>query len=132
MSIQKVLEFHNKFSLPEESSPGFPVDEDMDFRVHRQAEEGDELYAAWQEDNFVGAFDALLDTAYIVYGTALRMGITPEMWDAGFEAVHAANMRKERATNPSQSKYGTTVDIIKPAGWIGPEDILRKILGVNN
>ena len=132
MSIQKVLEFHNKFSLPEEPSPGFPKEEDMEFRLMRQAEEGDELYAAWQEGDIVKALDALLDSAYIVYGTALRMGITPEMWDAGFEAVHAANMRKERATEASQSKYGTTVDIVKPAGWTGPEDILRKILGVNN
>lgn len=133
MSIDKVAEFAAKFSLPAEPSPRFPEeDKDMEFRLMRQAEEGDELYAAWCQGNIVKGFDALLDTAYIVYGTALRMGITPEQWEAGFEAVHAANMRKERATEASQSKYGTTVDIIKPKGWKGPEAALRRILGVSN
>lgn len=131
MTIHKVFEFHQKFDLPAEPTPRFPEKvADIEFRLMRQAEEGDELYEAVCHGDFVKAFDALLDAAYIVYGTALRFGITPEQWDRGFEAVHAANMRKIRAERKEDSKYGNTTDIVKPAGWTGPEDVLRKILGM--
>lgn len=128
MSIDLVKEFHDKFNLPAEPKPGFPEVQDMIFRIARQEEECDELSDAYEEDDLVKAFDALLDAAYIVYGTALRLGITPEMWKEGFAAVHAANMAKVRATDPSQSKYKNTVDIVKPAGWVSPEDRLAVIL----
>lgn len=36
-----------------------------------------------------------------------------------FLDVHAANMRKERGTAHT-SKYGNSYDIVKPAGWVGP------------
>jgi predicted HAD superfamily Cof-like phosphohydrolase len=132
MTIHKVVEFHNKFALPAEPAPAFPEADDMHFRVNRQLEELLELADAYEEQNLVKAFDALLDSAYILYGTALRMGITPDQWDAGFAAVHKANMQKIRAARPEDSKYGTTVDIVKPAGWTGPEETLARILGENN
>ena len=37
------------------------------------------------------------------------------LWDE----VHAANMRKERGSE-STSKYGNKYDIVKPAGWVPP------------
>ena len=40
--------------------------------------------------------------------------------DKYFEEVHAANMRKERGTAVT-SKYGNSFDIVKPAGWTGPD-----------
>lgn len=130
MSIHLVKEFHDKFSLPAEDTPRFPCEEDMNFRVKRQAEECEELWEAYLEHDIVGGFDALLDAVYIAVGTALRFGITPEQWDKGFAAVHAANMRKVRATHEGESKYKTTVDIVKPKDWTGPEEHLARILGV--
>jgi len=37
-----------------------------------------------------------------------------------FLEVHNANMRKERGTQKT-SKYGNSFDIVKPAGWVGPD-----------
>lgn len=128
-NYEKVLQFTKKFDLPTEPRAQFPNDKDMHFRILRQEEECRELLEAWQGDDLVKSFDALLDAAYIVYGTAIRMGITPAMWDAGFAAVHEANMNKVRAAKPEDSKYGTTVDIVKPAGWTGPEEMLAMLLG---
>jgi len=45
-----------------------------------------------------------------------------------FLEVHEANMRKERG-NPKTSKYGNGFDIVKPAGWVGPN--IDKVLIAN-
>jgi predicted HAD superfamily Cof-like phosphohydrolase len=55
------------------------------------------------------------------YDIALRMGLNylsfMEMWTD----VQRANMTKVRATDSSQSKRKTSLDVIKPEGWIGPD-----------
>jgi predicted HAD superfamily Cof-like phosphohydrolase len=91
-------------------------------------EELDELKEALETKDHVKAFDALLDLAYVTYGTALFMGVDPQQWHAGMAAVHRANMAKERATKPSESKRGTTFDVVKPLGWTAPEKALEEIL----
>jgi predicted HAD superfamily Cof-like phosphohydrolase len=47
-----------------------------------------------------------------------------ELW----KQVHAANMRKVRAEVPSDSKRGSTFDVVKPPGWVSPEAALYGIL----
>lgn len=128
MSILKVQEFAKKFDLPAEPKPQFPVPADFMFRNGRLTEEVGEGLDAFMLDDFVAYFDSLLDLAYIVYGTALRVGITPEQWEAGFNAVHQANMAKVRVTDIDDSRYKNLNDIIKPAGWVGPEATLQKII----
>ena len=83
-------------------------------------EEATEFVDSYRDFDVVGQFDALLDLAYVVAGTALMMGITPEQWDEGMAAVHNANMKKVRATSAGDSKRGTKLDVVKPEGWTGP------------
>jgi predicted HAD superfamily Cof-like phosphohydrolase len=129
MSIQQVKEFHGQFGLPtgrdDYLTGNMPVAE---FRLAFMQEELDEFEEASLCSDRVKMFDALLDLAYVVYGTALFMGITPEQWEAGMSAVHKVNMLKERATDDS-SKRGTSLDVVKPEGWVGPEQELATILG---
>lgn len=129
MSIELVQEFAKKFDLPAERSPRFPSIEDMEFRLARLSEEYDELTDAYEDDNLVEFFDAMLDLAYVLYGTALRVGITPEQWQQGFAAVHAANMAKVKVRSAEHSRFGNKHDIAKPDGWKGPEQALKQILG---
>lgn len=65
-----------------------------------------------------GQLDALVDLSYVLHGTALFHGFA--RFDQAFDTVHAANMAKERATRPEQSKRGSTFDVIKPSGWTPP------------
>jgi len=130
MSIHLVKEFATKFQLPAEAKPSVISEEDFLFRHRRFLEEAHELYDAYLLNDMVGVFDALLDSAYIIYGTALRMGISPEQWERGMAAVHAANMAKTRITDIDESRYKNVNDIVKPAGWVGPEATLEKILSV--
>lgn len=129
MSISQVKEFHEKFGLPTGESDCLTTNMAVaEFRLAFIQEELDELDEAMPVGDRVKMFDALLDLAYVVYGTALFMGVTPEQWEAGMSAVHKANMAKERATDDS-SKRGTSLDVIKPKGWVGPEEELARILG---
>lgn len=128
MSILMVQEFAKKFDLPAEDKPQFACDSDIKFRVDRLYEEVGESHDAHALDDFVGFFDALLDLAYVTYGTALRVGITPEQWEQGFAAVHKANMAKIKVTDVDDSRFKNVNDIIKPKGWTGPEQELRKII----
>lgn len=55
-------------------------------------------------------------------------GCTEELWNELWADVQRANMSKERALRESDSKRGSTYDVIKPAGWIPPrtEEIIAK------
>lgn len=131
--IRNVQEFHRKFGLPTGvgKCPLMHDREAQEFRLGFLQEELDELREALAQGNRTKAFDALLDLAYVTYGTALFMGIDPAMWDTGFEAVHGANMAKVRATSKAESKRDSTLDVVKPEGWQGPEEILTEILRWN-
>jgi predicted HAD superfamily Cof-like phosphohydrolase len=61
--------------------------------------------------------DALVDIVVVAMGTAHMQGFD---WSKHWKEVMDANMRKVRATDPKQSKRGTSLDIVKPEGWEPP------------
>jgi hypothetical protein len=44
------------------------------------------------------------------------------------DAVQKANMAKVRVAKAEDSKRGSTFDVRKPEGWVGPEARLEEIL----
>lgn len=127
--IDYVAEFHKKFDLPDGWTDVLAANrEAQEYRIRFLAEELAELVEALADGDRVKAFDALLDLAYVTYGTALFAGITPAQWQAGMKTVHECNMAKERALTATASKRGSTFDVIKPPGWTGPEARLKEIL----
>ena len=67
--------------------------------------------------------DAIVDQVYVTLGTAIMQGITEEMLAEAWDRVHAANMKKVRATSAEDSKRGSVLDIIKPLGWEAPNHL---------
>lgn len=127
--IGNVHEFHQKFGLPLGTDDQLLGNmEAQEFRIKFMQEELDEFVEAMDNGDRVKMLDALLDLCYVAYGTALFMGVDPAQWHAGMHAVHSCNMAKERATRAEQSKRSTTFDVVKPAGWTGPEARLKEIL----
>jgi len=144
--LQLVSEFHQKFGLPgvEQEAPRELTDEEALFRINFMLEElaeyaecsgfmqvanairtvishmtvGSIMRSRDGERDFHGQLDALVDLSYVLHGTSLFHGFN--RFDQAFDTVHAANMAKERATRPEQSKRGTTFDVIKPPGWSPP------------
>lgn len=52
---------------------------------------------------------------------AAYQGVTDELWLELWADVQRANMSKERAQKASDSKRGSTWDVVKPQGWVGPQ-----------
>jgi len=129
MSIEKVKAFHQKFELADGSKDLLSTSSELQqFRLEFLKEEMTELREALFTGDRIGAFDALLDLAYVTYGTALYLGISPEKWNAGMAAVQGANMSKVRVQRAEESKRGSTFDVRKPEGWVAPEGKLKLVL----
>lgn len=115
--------FHEKFGLDNVTfrgtGPREYEDSTLTFRTRFLEEELEEFIEAWGEDDEARMFDALLDIAYVAMGTAHLMGFP---WQAGWDAVQAANLRKVRAAvDGSDSKRGSSLDVVKPEGWEPPD-----------
>jgi predicted HAD superfamily Cof-like phosphohydrolase len=115
---QDIKDFHAKFLVPVSDKPDFLNEEMLIFRERFMHEELREFSEAHAERDLAKCLDALVDLVYVAIGTAHIMGLP---FDQAWEAVHTANMAKERATSSNQSKRGTQYDVIKPAGWTPPD-----------
>jgi len=117
-----VCSFHEQFEIPQNELPGFLPDTLMQYRMKFLAEELEEFHVAYKDGEIIKAFDALIDIVYVALGTAWMMNLP---WEGGWSHVQAANMLKERAATADESKRGVEVDVVKPAGWIAPDELLR-------
>ena len=121
-NFSDVGDFHEKFGLHRsDTEPGLQMvsDDLLDFRKKFMQEELDEFNRGLEEGDEAEMFDALLDLVYVAMGTAHLLGYP---WQQGWEAVHAANMAKVRASKDGKdSKRGSSWDIVKPAGWTPPD-----------
>lgn len=119
--FKDVGEFHLKFGLPVEGDDvPHPLEPELlNFRFDFLLEELREFGHAAASDDLPEMADALVDLIYVACGTAHLMGLPlNELWDD----VHQANMTKQRAaTDGSDSKRGSSFDVIKPEGWVGPD-----------
>jgi hypothetical protein len=61
---------------------------------------------------------------------AASSGLSEEAWNEMWDDVQRANMQKERVLKAEDSKRGSTWDVRKPPGWVGPrtDEILQKYL----
>jgi predicted HAD superfamily Cof-like phosphohydrolase len=120
-----IAEFHKKFKLEMPAKPILLDAVTQEFRTQFMIEELREFCLAHKNADLVKAADALVDLTYVVLGTAYLMGLPfRECWDL----VHCANLKKQRAVNAEQSKRGSMLDVVKPAGWVSPEEDLQKLL----
>jgi predicted HAD superfamily Cof-like phosphohydrolase len=81
----------------------------------------DQFVDGWQrrsETDVRNALSALYLNA--LYGSYV-MGFTNEQWDEFWMDVQRANLSKVRAQSAVDSKRGSTHDVIKPPGWVGPK-----------
>jgi predicted HAD superfamily Cof-like phosphohydrolase len=125
---QDVQDFHDKFAVPLASKPQLLDTEPYNFRLGFMQEELQEFVQAHHDNDLPIAFDSLIDLVYVAYGTAQMMGCTPAMWNEMWTAVQNANMSKVRAASAADSKRGTQLDVVKPAGWVSPDAAHKEII----
>jgi predicted HAD superfamily Cof-like phosphohydrolase len=113
-----ITEFHEKFGLAYAGPPRELDPELHKFRSKFMQEELDEYNEAHAKGDLHGQFDALIDLAYVLLGTAHLQGLP---FAEGWNRVHTANMAKVRAERSEDSKRGSTFDVVKPEGWTAPD-----------
>lgn len=122
-NFDDVGDFHEKFNLDNVTHRGEGLREVdpslLEFRVKFLHEELQEFEDALTEGDWAKAFDALLDLAYVTFGTAHLLGFP---WQRGWDEVQRANMQKIRAAvDGSDSKRDSAWDVVKPLGWRPPD-----------
>ena len=95
--FQKVEEFNLQVvCVPSDRKPGALEENEKNWLVGALTEEIVEFDEAHEHQDFVGCIDALMDSIYFAMGGMTRLGIRAEVSKEIFEAVHEANMKKER------------------------------------
>jgi predicted HAD superfamily Cof-like phosphohydrolase len=120
----KVKAFRTKMGLKVSDSPRLLTWQELSFYARFINEESSELLAAHEANDLVGAADALGDLIYLLIGAGQMMGLP---MDKVMYEVHTSNMLKV----PGASKRHKD-DVAKPDGWVGPEQRLAKLLGVEH
>jgi predicted HAD superfamily Cof-like phosphohydrolase len=134
--VGDIAEFHQRFGLEYLGKPRLLPDDVQLFRFKFLHEELEEYRTAVDQGrnrltpdipqlqlshdvtgDLEHSLDALVDLVYVAIGTAYLHGFDfREAW----RRVHKANMVKVRARDASESKRGSTIDVIKPPGWRAP------------
>lgn len=87
-----VEEFHQKFRLPVLMTPTVQSPGELLFRSRLILEESTEFLTAASRRDLVEMVDALCDILYVVYGTAVVLGVDLQPI---FHMIHQSNMTKE-------------------------------------
>ena len=96
-------------------------------RVNMLQEEIQELIAAWVDGDIVGIADAWGDICYVLFGGVEECGIDLEpilttiMYANGYKIDWEAEPPRPFVTREDGK-------ILKPEGWVGPEEVIAEIL----
>jgi len=119
--VKKFQRFVIKAEIPLEPCP---LDEpEFNWMIDRFMEEINETKQAYKDENFAGIIDGLVDLIYFAYGGIVRQGMSPK---ACFEAVHLANLNKERGVHDKRP-IDSGNDAVKPINWVDPITRLEKL-----
>ena len=106
-----VLEFCERFGHYVGEAPGVPPWDTVKLRHRLVYEETTETLDAIVTEDVEGVADGIVDSIYVLLGTAVSYGIDiAPIW----RAVHAANMAKVGGATRADGK------ILKPEGWQPP------------
>lgn len=123
--LDMVRAFHHKFGLGVGTELRELTLEESNFRIQCMQEELDEYVSAVMTGHMTKQLDALVDLVYFALGTAVLQGFP---FNEAFMLVHSANMEKVRCERAEDSLRGSTFDVIKPEGWVAPEEKIRLLL----
>lgn len=118
MEINKAIEMVSAFMIACDQEvkerPSNVEDKTASLRYNLMSEENREYFVACLQDSKVEILDALIDMAYILFGTVASHGMTEE-FIKGFKLVHQNNMTKVREDGKvMKSPEGK---VLKPIGY---------------
>lgn len=124
---QQVKEFMLAFGQECPNTPGFPSDDICKLRPDLVTEESSEHREAFENLDYVKVCDAICDLLYVVYGSAIAIGLNEDTLNKMFAEVHRSNMSKmwtweEAASQPEywlgEIKLSLAENAPAPKRWI--------------
>ena len=109
---KQVEEFHVGMGLEWASTPELLDMRSKGRRLALMTEELGELKTALLKNDMIGTIDGLCDLLYVVYGTAVEMGVDLEPF---FDEIHASNMTKTGGERRADGKQ------LKPDSYVPPD-----------
>lgn len=126
--VDQVFEFNQKVIGIGHRDIGLLSPQELAYAMAAMKEEATEFKTAHDQQDVIGAVDAVIDQMYFCIGFLARMGLTSEQVSACMGAVHTANMEKKLSMSVQKRVEGVP-DAAKPEGWVGPEERIAHILG---
>lgn len=132
MSIFRLVEKFNNHVIGINREAGTITDKDeFEWFIGCCLEELTELKEAHNNGDFISEIDAVMDLIYFSAGALVRMGISSDISDQIFLAIHNCNMTKD-AGKKAGRVHEHALDAIKNPNWVGPEERIMEILENNN
>lgn len=125
---QDIVQFNREVLKIEPRELGNMSPEESDITIKCLNEEVEEFQIAYDNLDYIGTVDALLDLIYFAVGALYKQGLTPEEMEKCMFAVHGANMAKQLGVNQRRGD-GSAADAVKPKDWVSPEERIADILG---
>lgn len=118
--VKDINDMHNHYGFHESMKTLSPemLREYVKFRLNFIKEELNEGFEAAENGDSEEIVDALIDICVVAIGTLDLYNVDSyKAWDE----IHKANMNKERGVKASRPNPFGLPDLIKPAGWVGPD-----------
>lgn len=123
-AAKDVVAFHYATKSPVVLTPTTMAPDRVRLRKRLRDEEAvTELDEAFEEDDPIKLLDAIVDSIYILLGTAAEAGITPKMVDEAWQEVHSSNMSKCDPVT-GLAIHREDGKILKPASY-HPPDLIK-------
>ena len=124
--VGKIFDFNERvIGTPVELDFNCLTKKQFDWTIKFCQEELTEFTEAYEQQDMVKMVDGILDLIYGAMGTLKKMGLTREQVYACMNAIHAANMTKDKGVVASR---GSDEDAVKPADFVPPDEAIGQIL----
>lgn len=128
---EMVEEFHRKVLKYEPHEKRPLTKEEFDIHWKAFCEEMHEFSDSYNNSDYIGSIDAVIDLMYFGMGSLVKMGLSAHEIDRCISAVHKANMEKKLGVVECRGD-GSVADAIKPDGWVSPEERIAEIVGAKS
>ena len=126
--MDMVIDFNQEILGIEPRSIGMQSPHEAALSYTQLIEEAREYQEAIGRVDFVECVDAILDGLYFSYGILYKMGLSEEVVNKLFTAIHGANMSKAKGVKKGREGFKNSADAIKPPTWVDPKQLISEIL----
>ena len=123
----QVVDFNRDILGIKERKLGLQTPEEAALSYTQLIEEAREYQEAIGTADFIDCIDAVLDSLYFSYGILYKMGLSEELVNSLFTAIHEANMAKAIGKKAGREGFDA-LDAVKPRNWADPKVTMTEIV----